>query len=377
MNRAGAWVLLVVLLALGAAGGAALARRFEPQPVAPLTAQALQSAFNRAAEIGTRSVVHITTKREGNAESSGEDVGSGVIVTADGHVVTNNHVVRQVKSVQVRFVDGVELPAVVVGADPESDLAVLKIETGGRTLVPIAFADSDKVRVGDLVFAIGSPYGYNHTVTNGIVSAKHRRVEFGQPFEDFVQTNAEINPGNSGGALVNLEGELVGLNAAMVSTSRGNEGIGLAIASNLVKWVQERLIRDGKVRRGYLGIVPVDLNPKAVERSLVGGHRRFAGVKDSADLLAELGVPDGKGVLIAHVEPNTPAASAPLVVLDVITGIDGRPVRSKHELFFRISDLDPGRKVQVTFVRDRKPATAEVTLVERPPVDAWGRRPRE
>lgn len=374
MSRSLPFLGIAAFLAAGVAGGVLLAGRTE-RPGAPGDpAEALQSAFNRAAERGTRSVVHLTTRSRGprGTVAGGEDVGSGVIVTAEGHIVTSHHVIQAAKSVTVRFVDGAEFAAKLVGTDSESDLAVLKIDPEGRTLVPIAFADSDRVRVGDFAFAIGSPYGYNHTVTSGIVSAKHRRVEFGQPYEDFLQTNAAINPGNSGGALVNLDGELIGLNAAIVSQGAGSEGIGLAVASNLVKWVQERLIKEGRVRRGYLGVIPIDLHPKAVEQSHVAGHRRFQGIREAKDLHEELGVPDGRGVLLSLVMTDSPAAAGGLRPLDVVTAIDGRPVRSKHEMFFRVADIEPGTKVRVTYVRDRKTGTADVTVAERGPAEMLG-----
>ncbi|MBI4566745.1 MAG: trypsin-like peptidase domain-containing protein [Planctomycetes bacterium] len=373
MNRVASALAFLVLLAAGIAGGVGLSQRLEPPPFHPSaadTAAALQAAFNRAAETAMRSVVHISTKVQ---FASRENVGSGIIVSDQGHIVTNEHVIRLVKEIVVRFVDGAEYEATLVGRDPESDLAVVKIDPEGRPLTPIAFADSEAVRVGDVVFAIGSPFGYNHTVTGGIVSAKHRRTELNQPYEDFIQTDAAINPGNSGGALVNLNGELVGLNTAIVSQTRASEGIGLAIASDLVKWVQQRLIRDGRVKRGYLGIDSLDVNPKIVRQDdRVRGHRRFKGIQDMKDLLEELGLSEARGVIITRVEDRSPAASVPLQPLDVLTEIDGKPIRNRHQLFFQVAELEPGKRVKLKYVRDRRLLEAEVELAERRPVDPWG-----
>jgi len=355
---------VLALLGAGIAGGVGLASRQQNESPANLrTALELQASFNRAADIAMRSVVHITQKGDG---FQSDNVGSGIIVTKEGHIVTNGHVVGQGKQCQVRFVDGSEYSGKVVGEDHESDIAVVKIEAPGAALAPMEFGDSDRVRVGDIVFAIGSPYGYNHTVTSGIVSAKHRRIEEGKPYEDYLQTDAAINPGNSGGALVNLEGKLVGLNTAMVSQTRAGQGIGLAIASKLVKWVQERLIRDGVVKRGYLGIVPLDLDMGMIERARLRDVPPFQGVRTQEELLKRLGLTEATGVLLGSVVSESPADRAGLQYCDVLVEFDGKPLKGRHELFFRVAEIAPGAKVKVKFRRGGKEQGAEVVLAERP-----------
>lgn len=366
MSRGRSTLGVLALLGAGIAGGVGLASRQAGESPANLrTALELQASFNRAADIATRSVVHITQKGDG---FQSDNVGSGIIVTREGHIVTNGHVVGQGTECQVRFVDGSEYSGKVIGEDRESDIAVVKISAAGQALAPLEYADSDRVRVGDIVFAIGSPYGYNHTVTSGIVSAKHRRIEEGKPYEDYLQTDAAINPGNSGGALVNLEGKLVGLNTAMVSQTRAGQGIGLAIASKLVKWVQERLIRDGVVKRGYLGIVPLDLDLGMIERAGLADVPPLANVRTQEELLKRLGLTEAMGVLIGQVVPNSPAGRVGLRDYDVLTEFDGKPLRSRHELFFRVAEVAPGAAVRLKFKRGGKEQGAEVVLGERPPM---------
>jgi S1-C subfamily serine protease len=292
-------------------------------------------------------------------------VGSGVIVSPQGHIVTNFHVVRDNLPCVVRFVDGTEYRAKIKGRDPDSDLAVLEIDAAGRELHPIVIADSDRVRVGDIVFAIGSPFGYTHSVTSGIVSAKHRRLEFNQPYEDYLQTDAAINPGNSGGALVNIRGELVGVNTAMVSGSRTNDGVGLAIASNLVKWVEERLIRDGEVRRGYMGVQPIDVNYADMRSRPFPWGDELSAVQSQEELVRQLGLKEAAGALVALVIEESPADRAGLQVGDVITEFEGRPIRGKHDLFFRVAEIEPGRTVKLKVLRDKKAQETSVTLALR------------
>jgi S1-C subfamily serine protease len=367
VNRGLSTIGLAALLAAGIAGGIGLAARFERKagfsPETPDSALVLQSAFNRAASIAKKAVVHITI---GEGHST-DNVGSGVIVSPKGYIVTNNHVVREDFPCRVRFVDGSEYVAVIRGRDPDSDLAVLEIDAKGRELQPIAFADSDQVRVGDIVFAVGSPFGYTHTVTSGIVSAKHRRLEMGQAYEDYLQTDAAINPGNSGGALVNLRGELVGVNSAMVSGSRTNDGVGLAIASNLVKWVQERLIRDGEVHRGFLGINILEPQYEQIANWDLMLNPTLRGVTSQEELLRRLGLKEAAGAMIVAVHAGGPAHSGGLKVMDVLTEIDGRPIRTVNELVWRVVELEPGKVVRLKFIRDRKAQDAMVTLNERPP----------
>ena len=376
---------LAALLAAGIAGGVGLAARLDrngdPQVPNLDSALVLQSAFNRAASIAQKAVVHITI----NDGNSIDNVGSGVIVSPEGHIVTNYHVVRPTDggSCLVRFVDGSEFEASIRGVDEESDLAVLKIEPGSKSLHPIVFADSEKTRVGDVVFAVGSPFGYTHTVTSGIVSAKHRRIEDGMPYEDYLQTDAAINPGNSGGALVNLKGELVGLNSAIVSGSRTNDGVGLAIASNLVNWVQGRLIRDGAVKRGLLGVLRVDVDLKSLRREdqkfrvdpnlrslgvRLLDHPTLAGAATTEDVVKRLGLTEASGALVAYVVSGTAADKAGLQPLDVITEFDGRSIKSASELSLRVMELEPNTKVSLKIVREGKVQQATAVLGSREPI---------
>ena len=377
-----AWVrtsLVAVFLAAGVAAGMGLGRAFDRSPVTsavaaerPMVAgdlSAFQDALASVAEAVSPSVVHITTQigtRGDPWETQG--VGSGVIVSADGHILTNHHVVDaegRRQTLRVRFSDGREFPAKIEGTDSESDLAVLKIEAKGAPLVPIRFADSDKVRVGHLCLAIGSPFGYSHSVTFGTVSAKHRHAQLSQPYQDFIQTDAPINPGNSGGALVNIKGELIGINAAIVSQNRGSDGVGLAIASNLAKQVSDQLQKFGRVRRGYLGIGPMDLEQVVAQY----------GIRSMRELLDEVGLQEQRGVFVDYVQTNSPAEKAGLKKGDVIVEFNGEPVTGQSDMFFKVAKVTPGSSVTLRALQKKKEAEIKLSVIERPPVD-FRSRPR-
>ncbi|MDA8108543.1 MAG: trypsin-like peptidase domain-containing protein, partial [Betaproteobacteria bacterium] len=236
--------------------------------------------------------------------------GSGVIVDAkNGYVLTNRHVIKDATQVMITLKDNRRFPARVIGSDAGTDIAVLQIKAEHLSALP--FGDSDALRVGDFVVAIGNPFGIGQTVTSGIVSALGRSGLSPEGYEDFIQTDAPINPGNSGGALVDLRGELVGINSAIIGPSGGNVGIGFAVPSNMAHAVMEQLIRFGKVKRGRLGISMKDLTP---------------------ELARTLGVTAEEGAVIAEVQNDSPAARAGLQPGDVVVAIDGRPVRSAAEL---------------------------------------------
>jgi Do/DeqQ family serine protease len=274
-------------------------------------------------------------------------LGSGVIVSADGYILTNNHVVEGADELKVLLNDDRELTAKLIGTDPKTDVAVIKIEAENLPIVTLA--DSGKLRVGDVVFAIGNPLGVGQTVTMGIVSATSRRVgilEEVQGYEDFIQTDAAINQGNSGGALIDARGRLVGINSAILSTSQGNIGIGFAIPINLASSIMHSLIETGTVARGYLGISSSLLTP---------------------DLAEEFKLPkDTKGVVIADLPADGPAIKAGLKRDDVIIALNGRPISSGDDLRMIVAQMLPGTKVAVKFIRDGKTDTKEVILAQRP-----------
>ncbi len=271
-----------------------------------------------------------------------QSLGSGVIVDAKlGLVVTNNHVIENASEILVTLADGREVLAELVGADPLADIAVIRIHEPKLTELP--WADSSALRVGDFCIAIGNPFGLGQTVTSGIVSALGRSGLGIEDFEDFIQTDASINPGNSGGALVNLNGALIGINTAIVGPSGGNVGIGFAIPSNLAMDIVEQLVEHGEVKRGALGIAAQPLTP---------------------ELARAFGVQSRFGVVIGRIRPNSPAAKADLRVGDVITAIDGRPVRDVNAVKNRIGLVRVGQHLRLNVIRDNKPIEVEAIIEE-------------
>jgi Do/DeqQ family serine protease len=271
-------------------------------------------------------------------------LGSGVIVSADGHILTNHHVVDGAEDIRVELSDGRTLPAKVIGSDQPSDLAVLKVEAAGLPALPLG--DSDKARVGDVVLAVGNPLGVGQTVTSGIISAKSRQTGLGDgSFEDFIQTDAPINRGNSGGALVNTAGELVGINSQIWSPTGGNIGIGFAIPANMAKDVMDQLRKTGKVRRGMLGVTI-----QAV----------------TSDLASSLGLSAVRGALVSSVQPGSPAERAGLRRGDVITAVNGAPVSDSNSLRNMVARTQPGTEVTLTVSRDNREQQFRVTLGELP-----------
>ncbi len=270
-------------------------------------------------------------------------LGSGVIVSADGYILTNHHVVEDAQRIVVDLADGRSAPATVVGSDPPSDLALLRIKETGLRALP--FGDAERVKVGDVVLAFGNPLGVGQTVTMGIVSAKGRATGVGDGnYEDFLQTDAPINQGNSGGALVNLRGELVGINAQILSQSGGNIGIGFAIPSTMARAVTEQLMKDGVVHRARLGVTVQGLN---------------------ADLARSLGVDGVHGALVSGVEAGSPGERAGLRQGDVITRIDGREVADANALRNQVAGSRPGTEVTLTVRRDGRSEQITARLAER------------
>jgi Do/DeqQ family serine protease len=268
-----------------------------------------------------------------------QSLGSGVIVSADGKVLTNAHVVRNAEEILVTLHDGSEHEAKLVGTDPKSDLAVLKLKDVKRNLTPLAFADSSKLRLGEVVLAVGNPFGVGQAVTMGIVSATGRGSMGIVDYEDFIQTDAAINPGNSGGALVNMRGELVGVNTAILSRSGGYQGIGFAIPTNMVRPIMEALIKDGKVSRGYLGVTLAPLDAKAQAKFKVA-----------------------HGVLVAQVGDDSPAAKAGLFAGDVVVAVDGTEVREVSKLRNAVAIKGAGKTTTLDIRRDGKAKQLTVKL---------------
>ena len=269
-------------------------------------------------------------------------LGSGVIVTADGYILTNHHVIDDAAKIQVELSDRRVMEAKLIGSDPPSDLAVIKVEGSNLPVVPIG--DSTAMRVGDLVLAVGNPLGVGQTVTMGIVSAKGRATGLGNgSYEDFLQTDAPINQGNSGGALVNTAGELIGINSQIMSPSGGNIGIGFAVPSNMAKNVMDQLVVNGRVHRGLLGVT-------------------VQGV--TGDLAAGLGLDKAEGALVSNVSPNGAAAKAGVKQGDVILGYQGRPVVDTNAFRNEIAATKPGSTVTLKVLRDGRTTELKATLEE-------------
>ena len=279
---------------------------------------------------------------ESDAQRS-SSLGSGVIVGVEGYVITNNHVVEAADEIQVALNDGRQARANVVGVDPESDLAVLKINLAGLPVV--TFAQSDKLQVGDVVLAIGNPFGVGQTVTMGIVSALGRTHLGINTFENFIQTDAAINPGNSGGALIDASGHLVGINTAIYSRTGGSMGIGFAIPVSLARQVMEQIIQSGSVTRGWIGVGVQDLNPELAE---------------------SFQLPDTKGVLIASVMPGSPAAKSGIRPGDVLLAVDGKSLSDSSVMLNVIASVAPGKAASVKLLRQGKPMELKVLVGKRP-----------
>jgi len=277
-------------------------------------------------------------------ESRQEGLGSGVIVTKDGYILTNNHVVEGADELKVTLSDDRDFIAKVIGSDPKTDIAVLKID--GMDLPTVTFADSDKVRVGDVVFAVGNPLGVGQTVTMGIVSAKGRSrlglLENVSGYEDFIQTDAAINMGNSGGALIDARGRLVGINSAILTPSRGNIGIGFAIPMKLASFIMNSLVESGAVARGYLGVTSDTV---------------------TADVAEQLGLPkETRGVVVTDIDPDSPAEKAGLKRTDVILAINGQAISAWEELRLLVAQIVPESTAKLRVVRDGRERVIEVTL---------------
>ncbi|MHB8881878.1 MAG: DegQ family serine endoprotease [Thermodesulfovibrionales bacterium] len=276
-------------------------------------------------------------------ERKASGLGSGVIVSMDGYIVTNFHVVKDADEIKVTLSDKREFNGKVVGSDPKTEISIVKIEANGLPTLP--WGDSDKLQVGEIVLAVGSPYGLNQTVTMGIVSAIGRANVGIADYEDFIQTDAAINPGNSGGAMVNVRGELVGINTAIYSTSGGYQGIGFAIPSNMIKTIMDSLVRKGKVVRGWLGVSMQKITP---------------------ELSKQFGVKDEAGVLISDTVENSPAEKAGLRRGDIIIEYDGRRVDELYQIRNMVAGSAPGEEHALKVLREGKPLVVRIIIGELP-----------
>jgi serine protease Do len=285
-------------------------------------------------------------------DSSALGFGSGFIIDPKGIILTNYHVVDGADRLEVTLMDGRRYVSRDVKSDPKTDLAVVRI-TPKKDLPYLELGDSDQMEIGDRVLAVGAPFGLTGSVTSGIISAKNRNLRVNM-YEDFLQTDAAINPGNSGGPLVNLEGKVIGINSAIKSRTGGFQGVGLAIASNMVRKVKDQLLKEGVVRRGYLGVQVKDV--------------------DNEELATKLGLKEPNGVLIENIFEDTPSAKAGLKKGDVIVSLGGKPIKNSRSLQYAVSDLPIGKPVTIDLFRDGKEETRKVTIEEQPQ-DYGTRRP--
>ncbi|HEY5263385.1 MAG TPA: trypsin-like peptidase domain-containing protein [Steroidobacteraceae bacterium] len=328
-------------------------------PPAPVVMQSFADAVARASP----AVVNIYTARVVTERTQGPSIeqlfgnywpsyrqrverslGSGVIVDAGGTILTNQHVIAGADSIKVQLADGRIADATIVGQDPDTDIAILDLEIGHLPIMPMG--RSDTLRVGDIVLAIGNPYGLSQTVTQGIVSATGRGQLGLATFENFIQTDAAINPGNSGGALIDVHGNLVGINTAVLNRANGGpEGIGFAIPVNLVRGVMQQILQHGHVVRGWLGFVPQDL---------------------SDEQAAQLGITAGGGVTVVNILVKSPAYQAGVRPGDLITALDGEPVRNSQDLVSRVASLKPGVEVELQGRHGQQAYKLKVLVLERP-----------
>ncbi len=362
-------VLSFAALALSALASPAFAETTSP---GTRLAEELSQAFEQVAEGITPSVVTISTETKVKKNSKGNEalkdflgedfmdkmvptpqrgLGTGVIVDEQGHILTNNHVIGDADEVTVRFSNEKTVKAKVVGSDPRTDLAVIKIKVKESLPKPAKLGDSEKLKIGEWVVAAGASFGLDNTITAGIVSAKGRALSGGSQYEDFIQTDAAINPGNSGGPLVNLKSEVVGINTAIVSKSGGYMGIGFAIPINMAKQVMESLISKGKVTRGWLGVGIQNL---------------------SEDLASSFNYPSTEGALVGHVDVKGPAKKAGIKQGDIIVQAGKEQIKNVNQLRNFIASLKPGTDLPVLIVRDGRKDTVKVEIGELPsqPEDA-------
>jgi len=365
------WFILTTLKpdwasnALNNSRGAVLSPTFKLAE-APAKSVPAQGSYRMAAQKAMPSVVNIYTSKEvqrsrnpllndpalrrffgeqaGPRAERQSSLGSGVIVSAEGYILTNNHVVESADEIDVALADGRTAAAKVVGTDPETDLAVIKVNL--QNLPAITLGHVDDAQVGDVVLAIGNPFGVGQTVTMGIVSALGRNNLTENAFQNFIQTDAAINPGNSGGALVDVNGNLLGINTAIYSQTGGSVGIGFATPISTVKSVMESIISQGQVVRGWIGVEPQDITPELAE---------------------SFGIKQQSGAIIAGVIRGGPADKAGMKPGDILVSIEGKPVSGTMEMLNLVAQLTPGNKAKITVLRNNQEPTLQILIGKRPP----------
>ncbi|NVJ61416.1 MAG: Do family serine endopeptidase [Gammaproteobacteria bacterium] len=342
------WLTLIGVLAASFSIQARLPAQVDSTPL-PTLAPMLEKANPAVVNIATTATIETPFMRDpvfgflvpGPRQRQTNSLGSGVIIDANkGLILTNHHVINGADEVQITLEDGREFAAEIVGWDEKTDVAVLKVAADNLTALPLG--NSDALRVGDFVVAIGNPFSLGHSVTSGIVSAKGRSGLGIEQYEDFIQTDAAINPGNSGGALVNLKGELIGINTAILGP-KGNIGIGFAIPINLAQTITQQLIDYGEVRRGLIGVSVQELTPS---------------------LARALGVKDNQGVVVTEVSPESSAARAGIQTTDIITEVNGRRLKTPSDLLNQEGLLPAGSKITLELIRDNKTKSVSLTLDE-------------
>ncbi len=382
MNKKRFYLSTVFILVLGVFVGLVLSSRLELTTPLPAKSQIssksadiltqLSEAQSEVAAIATPSVVNISTTRVIKSrqeapfdlfddpffrrffgdqyqhpnvpkEHKEQSLGSGVVVSEDGYIVTNNHVIEKAQEIKVLLSNKKDYKAKLIGADPKTDIAVIKIDAKGLT--PLPWGDSNKLKVGEIVFAIGNPFGLNQTVTMGMISAVGRANVGIADYEDFIQTDAAINPGNSGGALVNARGELIGINTAILSRTGGYQGIGFAVPSSMARQVMDSLMKYKKVVRGWLGVSIQEV---------------------TSDLADEFGVKDLKGALVSGVMKKSPAEKAGIKQGDVVLQFNGKIVEDTGHLRNMVSQTPIGTRVKVRLLREKKEVEMEVVIAELP-----------
>jgi serine protease Do len=358
--------LLILGGALGFVGaneGSNSSTDVQNSPAVTMPVDSLSTAFEKVAKSVEPAVVNISTEQVvhnsgmedpfgGNSpfapffgqprDEKQQSLGSGFIVDPRGYILTNNHVVKDATKIKVKLQDGRELTGTVVGTDPKTDLAVIKVQA--NNLPVLKLANSDQVKVGEWVLAFGSPFGLEQTMTAGIISAKGRVIGAGN-YDNFLQTDAAINPGNSGGPLVNLAGEVVGINTMILSQSGGFQGVGLAIPSSMADDIYRQLVQYGKVTRGWLGVTIQEVTP---------------------ELAKSFNLKNTEGVLVAQVEPNSPAARAGVHSGDVIVDYNGKPTKSPRDLSLAVADTKVGVPAKLTIIRDSRTMTLDTSIGEMP-----------